>query len=165
MKWVIPYNSSLVNNHFFDDFDRLMDSFLTPLQSQNVNFKPVCDIDETEDHYLVSFDLPGVKKEDLSIEVKDNHLFVTGERRKEYKDTKAKHYERTYGKFQRAFALPEKVDSSQVEASYEDGVLHLLIPKAGESAGQKIEIQSQSSSGFLNKILNAKKVETAVEPQ
>lgn len=159
MKWVVPYNSSWNRNGFFDDFDRLMDSFLMPVDSETHNFKPACDIDETTDHYLVSFDLPGVKKEDINIEVKDRHLVITGERLKEFKDTKSQHYERRYGKFQRSFMLPEKIDTETVEANFEDGVLQLLIPKTKEKSGKKIEISNQKSSGFFGKVLNAKKTD------
>ncbi|MCO5112953.1 MAG: Hsp20/alpha crystallin family protein [Bdellovibrionaceae bacterium] len=156
MKWVVPYNSSLGHRALFDDFDRLVNSFLTPLDAQTVNFKPACDIDETADHYLASFDLPGVKKEDISIEIKDGYLTVTGERHRETKDTKAQHYERSYGKFQRRFSLPEKIDPKQIEAAFEDGVLQLLIPKTKEAEGHKIEIKSKASGGLLDKILNVK---------
>lgn len=159
MKWVVPYNSSLNRNGFFDDFDQLMNSFLMPVGSETHNFKPACDIDETAEHYLVSFDLPGVKKEDINIEVKDRHLLITGERLKELKDTKSQRYERSYGKFQRSFLLPEKVDAETVEANFEDGVLQLLIPKAKEQLGKKIEISNNKSSGFFGKVLNAKKTE------
>lgn len=157
MKWIVPFNSSMGNPAFFDDFDRLVSSFLTPLDSQNLNFKPACDIDETADHYLASFDLPGVKKEDIGIEVKDGYLTVTGERRKEITDTKSQHFERSYGKFQRRFSLPEKVDPKSVEAIFENGVLQLLIPKNKVDVdAHKIEIKSPSSGGLLNKILNSK---------
>lgn len=156
MKWVVPYNSVLSNNVLFDDFDRLVSSFLTPLDSQTFNFKPACDISETPEHYIASFDLPGVKKEDINIEIKDGYLSVTGERRQEMSDSKTQHFERSYGKFQRKFSLPEKVDPKSVEAAYDNGVLQLLIPKTKETEGHKIEIKSQSNGGLLNKILNTK---------
>lgn len=156
MKWVVPYNSSLGHRALFDDFDRLVNSFLTPIDAQTLNFKPACDIDETSEHYLASFDLPGVKTEDINVEIKDGYLTVTGERHRETKNAKAQHYERSYGKFQRRFSLPEKIDPQNIEAVFEDGVLQLLIPKSKEASGHKIEIKSKSSGGLLSKILNTK---------
>lgn len=155
MKWVVPHNSSLRANGFFEDFDRFFDSFLAQ-NGDSTGFRAACDIDETEKHYLVSFDLPGVKKEDIHIEVKDNHLIVTGERRKEINDAKAQKFERSYGKFQRAFSLPEKVDAKGVEAHFEDGVLQLAVPKSTESLSHKVEIGSNKSGGLFSKILDKK---------
>ena len=67
----------------FEDFDRMVDSFLRPTYINSVNFQPSLDIDETENHYMVSFDMPGVKKEDIKIEMKANQLVISGERRSE----------------------------------------------------------------------------------
>lgn len=67
----------------FEDFDRIVDTFLRPTYASTVNFQPSCDVNETKDHYLVSFDMPGVKKEDIKIEVQGNELVISGERQRE----------------------------------------------------------------------------------
>src|ERR1700712_3151968 len=70
----------------FGDFDRIVESFLRPTYASTVGFQPTCDVSETKDHYLVSFDMPGVKKEDIKIEVQANQLVISGERNREMKD-------------------------------------------------------------------------------
>ena len=83
MKMFIPQtNWSMSRNNYtpFDDFYHLVESFLQPTYANTVSFQPTCDVSETKDHYLVSFDMPGVKNEDIKIEVKENQLMISGER-------------------------------------------------------------------------------------
>jgi len=147
--WAADVESGFTQD-VFEDFDRIVDSFLRPTSAQSVQFQPSADISETENHYMVSFDIPGVKKEDVKIEMRGNQLFVTGERRQEARSG------RTYGKFERSFALPESVNTDKIEAHYEDGVLSIALPKAEEAKPKTIEIQS-GNPGFFNKLLGAKK--------
>ena len=63
----------------FEDIDRTVDTFLHPTYASTVNFQPSCDVNETKDHYLASFDMPSVKKEDIKIEVQGNELVISGE--------------------------------------------------------------------------------------
>lgn len=99
---------------------------------------PMCDCDETDTNYLISFDLPGVKKEDVKIDLKDNQLTVSGERKGETKSKKAR--ERFYGSFYRSFTLPSKVEADDVEAKFENGVLQISIPKTKSPPGKQIAI-------------------------
>lgn len=151
--------SSDLMGDVFDDFDRIVDSFLRPTYASTVNFHPSCDINETKDHYLVSFDMPGVRKEDIKIEVQGNQLVISGERQREVKegdgDTTLRH-ERMYGKFERTFVLPTSVNTDKIEAHYENGVLNVALPKAESAKGRTIQIQS-GQGGFLNKLLGSKK--------
>lgn len=135
--------------------DRMMDDFVTPLgrfgaqewPTESYNFVPACDLEETDSNYLMSFDLPGLKKEDIKIELADNLLTVTGERSKEHETKTGGRYqqERYYGSFQRVFTLPHAGDASKVEASYQDGVLRVAVPKVASTKTQTIKITEGSS--------------------
>lgn len=143
----------------FEDFDGIVNSFLRPTFAATVNFQPSCDVNETKDHYLVSFDMPGVKKEDIQIEVKANELRVSGERTREVKEDSGEstlHHERMYGRFERVFTLPTTVATDKIEAQYENGVLNIAIPKAETAKARTIQIQN-GQEGFLNKLLGSKK--------
>ena len=157
--WPSRRTPSVFGDDILNDFDRMVDSLMRPTSATNVNFLPSCDIDESKDHYLVSFDMPGVKKDDIQIEVKDNTLMIAGERNKEVKNAEHEGYmrhERSYGKFQRAFTLPGSVDASKIEAHYEDGVLNVAIPKTEASKGRTIEIQS-GKGGLFSRLLGTTK--------
>jgi HSP20 family protein len=108
---------------------------------------------------MVSFDMPGVKKDDINIEVQGNQLMVSGERFRETKrsdEDMALRHERTYGKFERVFMLPKSIESDKIEAQFENGVLNVAVPKTEVAKGKKIEIQS-GDAGFFTKILGSKK--------
>ena len=117
---------------------------LAPFRDYETNFKfnPQCDVEETEEHYLFAFDLPGVSKEDVKIELVENQLTVTGERKAEpAKENVVSHVtERFHGAFRRAFTLPMLVDSEKVEARFENGVLRITVPKAEAAKSRQIKI-------------------------
>lgn len=94
-------------------------------------FKPTVSTREGEFAYHVEIDLPGVKKEDISIDVKENQIIISGERNFKEERHEKDYYkvESSYGKFQRSFALPENVDIENIEASSENGVLEVVLPK------------------------------------
>lgn len=106
-------------------------------------FSPEVDIDETEKHYLLSFDLPGLTEKDLNLSVTDRRLTISGERKreKETKDKKSHRVERSFGRFERTFTLPETVSSEQIEAKFKDGVLEVMIPKAEKALPKVINIK------------------------
>jgi Molecular chaperone (small heat shock protein) len=144
----------------FDDFDRIVESFLRPTYARSVNFQPSCDISESKDHYLVSFDMPGVKKEDIKIDVQENNLIISGERQREMKEQNqegAFYNERSYGKFERTFVMPKSVDVERIEAHYENGVLNVALPKAETAKPRTIQIQSGPDGGLFNRLLSSKK--------
>ncbi len=148
-------------NDFFGDFERMFDSFFEPTAQMTQAYSPACDVSETEDHYVLNFDLPGVRKEDLQIEVKENSLLVSGERRRETKleEDGVLRHERGFGKFQRVFKLPVTVDTEHIEAQYEDGVLSVAIPKAPEAKSRTIQIQSGKGSLFSRLLGSTKRDE------
>ncbi len=104
---------------------------------------PAVDIQETPEAYVVSAELPDVKKEDVKLSVQNGVLMMTGERRQEKEDKGKKWHrvERSYGRFQRSFTLPESVDDQKIHASYKDGMLHLMIPKAPATTPKTQEIK------------------------
>lgn len=109
---------------------------------EGADFTPSCDFKDKKDEYIVKLDIPGVKKEDVKIEVEDNRLTIQGERREEKEEQDAKYYlsESYQGSFMRSFTLPSKVDENKVDARYQDGVLTIKIPKIESSKAKKIDI-------------------------
>ena len=125
------------------------------------SFSPSCNIDETNTHYLFSFDVPGVKKEDIKVEIRGATLIVSGERKEEYERKGATQYqaESAYGAFQRSFDLASEIKADQVEAEYENGVLRLAVPKKEVSKAQSVKITEGKGSVF-SRILGHKKEES-----
>lgn len=133
-------------NHLLRNIDRLFDDLVPSSASrQTASFAPACDVEETDTHYLLSFDLPGVRKEDVKIELKDSLLSVAGERSIE-RESRSRHFvERAYGTFFRSFQLPSDADADGVQAEYKDGVLGISIPKAARAKPRQIEIRDWKS--------------------
>lgn len=106
--------------------------------SEAGQWAPRVDIRETDDALLVQAELPGIDKKDVHLEVKDDVLTLSGERRyeKDVKEENVHRVERAYGSFSRSFSLPGNVDASKVNASMKDGVLEVHLPKR-ESAKPK----------------------------
>jgi len=143
----------------FEDFDRIVDTFLRPQYTNTVNFQPSCDVNETKNHYLVSFDMPGVKKEDIKVEVRGNELVISGERQRELTGQQGEarlQVERSYGRFERTFTLPTTIAADKIEAHYENGVLNVALPKAEAAKGRTIQIQTGQGS-LLSKLLGSKR--------
>jgi HSP20 family protein len=94
-------------------------------------FRPTVSTREGEFAYHIEVDLPGIKKEDIHIDLKDNQIVISGERSFKEEREEKDYYkvESSYGKFQRSFALPENVDVENIEASSENGVLEVVLPK------------------------------------
>lgn len=107
------------------------------------NFKPDCEVAEEENKYIFKFDLPGVKKEQVHVEVNNDQITVTAERKEEKKhESKRKFFsEFNYGSFTRSFNLPGKLDEKKVDAKFEDGVLTVTVPKSEKSTAKQISIQ------------------------
>jgi HSP20 family protein len=142
---------------FRREMDSLFDDFLSPANrtARNADYSwvPACDVAEEEGHYMLSLEMPGVPKDDIKIEVADNTVTVSGERRskEERKERGAWYGERRYGKFQRSFTLPAGIDADKIEANYQDGILHLMVPKAESAKPRQIKIGS--NTGFFGKLL------------
>ena len=104
---------------------------------------PRTDLSETEDVYRIRLDVPGMTKEDITINLQNNTLTVSGERTSERSDEGEEYVrvERAFGNFHRTFTLPDAVDPDNVGAVYDEGVLTINVPKTEESTRRQIEIQ------------------------
>lgn len=131
----------LIRDPFLAAPFRLMDELLRSTGNGNrvTGFSPPVDVHETEEEYLVKVDVPGVKSEDVNVEVNDNVLSISGSRVPDETGA-AQLVERPYGTFARTLTLPQGVDSDSIEAGYHDGVLELRIPKPAEQKPKKITI-------------------------
>jgi HSP20 family protein len=107
-----------------------------------IRWAPRVDILEQDGGYELVADLPGLKKEDIKIEIQDNMLTLRGEKKleEEKKDKSYRLCERYYGEFVRTFALPENVDRDGIVAGFKDGVLKLEIPKTEKPKPKQIEV-------------------------
>lgn len=149
------------------EMDRLFDDFWPAAvlratqQAETAQFVPACDVEEQDGHYLLTLEMPGVSKDDIKVEVIDNQIVVSGERRheKRNKENGAWYSERRFGKFSRAFTVPAGVDAGQIEAGYQDGVLRLMVPKAESAKPRQIKITQGSGNSFFGKILGQPKAE------
>lgn len=131
----------LIRDPFLAAPFRLMDELMRSTGNGNrvSGFTPLVDVHETEEEYLVKVDLPGVKPDDVNVEVNDNVLSISGSRTAD-ETGQAQLVERPYGSFVRTLTLPQGVDSDSIEAGYQDGVLELRIPKPAEKKPKKITI-------------------------
>ncbi|MCP4747411.1 MAG: Hsp20/alpha crystallin family protein [Desulfobacteraceae bacterium] len=128
-----------------NDFDSIFNNFFAPdteYASKTAEWNPAVDIYENEDTYVIKAELPGMKKDEITIDVKERKLILKGERQSENEEKKEKyHYkERIYGKFQRIFILPQETNPETINAEYKDGVLKVQIPKPQEPKPKQIAI-------------------------
>ena len=125
-------------NHLFDEtFGRSR-----ALSAPNGVWYPPVDVLESRDSYLIRAELPGMKKEDFNLEVRDGTLTLSGERKFEEPANGVEYHrvERASGKFVRSFSLPHTVKSDEIKASYRDGILEIHVPKAEEAKPKQIAI-------------------------
>ena len=105
---------------------------------------PVVDILEGENDLIVRAELPGLKREDIDVEVTSESLTIRGERKfDEESSEKYLRVERAYGPFQRSFSIGVPVQPDKIKAAYRDGVLEIIVPKAEEVKPKKIEINAE----------------------
>lgn len=136
---------------FDEPFWRPLRSRLTPaFAPRDAAWSPKVDVFEKDNRLVTRVDLPGVKKEDVSVEVTDGHLALSGERRHETEDRKGDVYrsEREYGNFYRVVPLPEGVKLEDVVASFADGVLEVSVPLPAhpEARVRKVEIHEPAKT-------------------
>ena len=128
--------SSLFNDLFDDNFGR------SPARTSASKWYPAVDLLESRDAYLIRAELPGMKREDIKVEVKDGNLVLSGERKSEKPadGVEYRHVERIAAKFWRSFALPDTAKQDGIEATYKEGILEISVPKAEEAKPRQIEI-------------------------
>ena len=133
------------------EFNRMFDSFLGNggTDTRARRWIPAMDLVETDDHLVLKADLPGMSKDDVDIEVKDNVLTVSGERKSEHEEGAEGYYriERAFGSFSRSLTLPQGIDTDAIGADFTDGVLEVRIPKPEERKPQRVRIGPGSVSG------------------
>lgn len=120
-------------------------SEMTPYAAdERYAFAPAFEVKETKDGYLFKADMPGVKQEDLDVNITGNRLTVAGKREAEKREQTDTYYafERSYGSFTRAFTLPEGIDTAAIHADLRDGVLTLAVPKKPEVQPKKIQVKT-----------------------
>jgi len=108
------------------------------------DWSPTVDIEESDNFYLIRADVPGVDKKDINVHMDKGVLSITGEKHEEKetgKGTKRHRTERYSGSFARRFTLPGSIKADKIDASYKDGVLSLMIPKAEEAKPKSIDIK------------------------
>ncbi len=143
---LIRFSPHTEMRHLQREIDSLFENIFPVRNSDNtdsVAWSPRVDLSETEDAYIVHADVPGMKKDEIEINYQDGTLTVSGERRMEetQEDKKFVRVERSYGRFYRAFTLPQTVRTQDITADFEDGVLTIVVPKAEESKPRRIEIR------------------------
>lgn len=131
---IVRYNSAL-NDFVPTTFSNLIDRFFTESAGRAggsaYSFVPRVDIVEDEKAFEIHAAVPGMNKEDFRIDLNDNLLTLSGERKftKERKENNFHSFETQYGTFSRSFSLPENVDASKITAKYNNGILEITIPK------------------------------------
>jgi HSP20 family protein len=127
---IIRYNA---NDYTPTPFSTLIDRFFNEslARTGGSTFVPKVDIAETESAFELQIAAPGLSKDDFKIELNDNSLTVSGERKfsSEKKEKNFHSVETQYGSFSRSFNLPENVDATRIQAKYNNGILELVIPK------------------------------------
>jgi HSP20 family protein len=131
---LVRYNSTL-NDFVPTSFSNLIDRFFNESLSRTggaaYSFVPRVDIVENDKAYEIHVAAPGMNKEDFKLDLKDNYLTVSGERKftKEQNEKNFHSIETQYGNFSRSFALPDNVDGARINAKYNNGILEITIPK------------------------------------
>lgn len=129
------------------DMNRMFEN-LSTLRQPGVDLGcfPAVEIEETADHYLLHLELPGLKPEDLNLEVSAESVSISGERRAESRteDRGTTRSEFHYGKFERVIPLPGRVNNQGVKADYQQGVLTVTLPKAEAEKQKVVKVQVNS---------------------
>ena len=133
---------------FSRDVDRLFDAFFGG-EREARRWVPHMDLVEAEDHFVLKADLPGLDEGDVSIEVQDGTLTISGEREAEHESRERGWYriERAFGSFSRSLTLPDRVDSDGISANFDRGVLEVRIPKPEEHKPRRVEIKAGGKNG------------------
>jgi HSP20 family protein len=137
---------SLIKWEPFDEFDRMFREFgilNNPRSAQLMSYDLAVDVYEDNNNLIAEMNLPGLKGDEIDVEVEQNHLRIAG-RREEVQEKKEKsHYAKEIrrGSFERVVPLPDRVDSTKVTAEYADGVLKVSMPKLATETDNKIKVK------------------------
>lgn len=140
------------NRPWRSPFDHLFDAFFgddsrLPVLSGNAAFTPRIDVREEDDSYEISAELPGLEDKDLELSIAEGTLVLRGEKSSGHEAKEGQYFrqERTYGRFERAFHLPDGVEADKIEAQFKNGVLAIHLPKKEEA--KKVVRQVQVKTG------------------
>lgn len=125
--------------------NKLFNESYTDAGSEGValtTWTPSVDVFEEENAYLIKLELPEISREDVKVNLNENTLTITGERRLENEEKRDSYHriERSYGQFYRSFALPPNVNAEAIKAQFKDGMLRLTLPKREEAKPKQIEV-------------------------
>lgn len=129
-------------NRLFDDFFNEFSFALRP--SKGAGFSPSVDISETDTEIKVEAELPGLDENDVEVSLADNVLTISGEKKAEHEDEGQNYYrlERSYGSFKRSVPLSHEVEADEIDATFKNGVLTVVLPKAPEAQAKKIAVKT-----------------------
>jgi HSP20 family protein len=148
VKWE-PYRRTLSPfGNWFDMTSRMnqmLDNIFGEDDGDKTVWGPSVDVVENDDSYQIMAELPGIKMDDVKINLADDVLTVKGEKKNEVSESKRSFYrvERCYGRFQRSFTLPSSVDAEKVKANLDNGVLTITLPKAEQAKAREIPIKTR----------------------
>ena len=129
-----------------NEMSRLFDSWTRPAryraEGESLDWRPVVDILEANEHVEIRAEIPGLSEKDVQVSVTDDVLTLKGEKTQENDENDQKYHrvERSYGRFQRSFTLPANLDPEDIKAKFTNGVLIVSIPKAKEVQPKEIQI-------------------------
>lgn len=145
---LISWNPSPALN-MGQEFDRLFDGLWQRREgdawpARGNAWYPAVDWVENDSAFELSAELPGMNRDDITVSVQRDAITIQGEKKAEWqnKEEGRSRFERTYGHFSRTFRLPAEIEAEQIEATYKDGVLKLVLPKAAQARTKQIEIKS-----------------------
>jgi HSP20 family protein len=131
-------------------FNPFLEGLMGGRRSGSLMRAPEADVVETENEIRVTLDMPGMKADDIDIDLEHNVLTIRGEKMEQRSESDEQHTwhlsERRYGQFSRSFILPRDVEQEQIEARFEDGVLAVTIPKSEKTKRRRIEIGGNSKT-------------------
>jgi HSP20 family protein len=146
LRSLIPWGETRPLVRFENEMNKMLEEFFGRREPLEViePFVPAANLVETENEFEVTLELPGLKPEEVKVELREGALWVSGER-KEEKEEKGKTFhrmERRYGEFRRVIPLPSEVKEEKIEAEFHNGVLKIKLPKSEEVKPRHIEVKS-----------------------
>jgi HSP20 family protein len=143
-----------MERRFDDIFSRpLFPAVWRRMPALEMGWAPAIEVFEKKNKFVVKAELPGMKEEDIDVSVDSDILTIKGKRQAESEVKEEEYYlcERSYGSFSRSIALPSSVDAKKIEASYEDGVLEVNLPKAPGVKAKKVTVSAKKKLGTKEK--------------
>ena len=126
---------------FNSDFDHIFDNFLGT--SRDIDISPRVDVEENDNEFVVSAELPGIKKDEIKVNFQDGIMTISGEKKFENEEKRKNFHriERSYGKFSRSLEFTSNVVADKISADYKDGILSITLPKSEEAKPKLIDVK------------------------